>query len=59
MNPDPHSHCPRPTRDSNLLWIALAILLVDSLLIALAIHGLSAPRLSFPIVPKSTVTAKP
>lgn len=47
----------RPARDYTLLWFALAILLVDSVLIALAIVALRDPRVSFPLMPRSTATA--
>lgn len=47
----------RPTRDYNLLWIALAILVVDSVLLALAIMALRDPRVSFPVLPRPTATA--
>ena len=43
-----------PSRDRNLLWLALAALLITGALAALAIWCASRPLVSFPLQPKKT-----
>jgi hypothetical protein len=44
-------------RDRQLLWLALAILVIDSVLLGLAISALRDPRVSFPLTPRSQASS--